>query len=161
MDLMKMRMFVKVGTGVALGLVAAACGSSSGSLTAPSTPPSVGAGAGASSQDHSGLLGSWQLVSLTETGQTPVNVKTPERFTATFGDDGRVSLLADCNRCAGGYTAKGDGLTVGPMACTRAYCESAPLDTQFAGLVSGATTWKANGAGLELRCDAGVLQFRR
>lgn len=155
---MKMRTLIQMGAGVALGLTAVACGSSTHGLTTP-TPPAFGSGAaGASSQD---LLGSWQLLSLTETGQPTVSVPPSEVFMATFGDDRRVSLVADCNRCTGGYTAKSNTLTVGPMACTRAYCQSAPLDTTFAGLVSGATTWTSSGTGLELRCDAGVLRFQR
>ena len=157
---MKMRAFVRIGIGLALGLGITACADSTGNLTAPTPPPGTG-GSGASSQDGSSLVGSWQLVSLTEAGKATVNVPAPERFTATFGSDGQVSLLADCNRCAGSYKSQGSGLTLGPMACTRAYCQSAPLDTDYAGLVSQATTWSSAGGTLELRCDAGVLEFRR
>lgn len=157
---MKMRTFVRIGIGLALGLGVAACGSSTGNLTVPTPVPGTG-NSGASSQDGSSLVGSWQLVSLTEAGKTSVKVSSPERFTATFGSGGEVSLLADCNRCAGSYRAQGSGLTVGPMACTRAYCQSAPLDTNYAGLVSQATTWSSTQGGLELRCDAGVLSFRK
>jgi heat shock protein HslJ len=157
---MKMRAFVKIGIGLALGLGVAACADSTGNLTAP-TPPTGTGGSGAASQDPSGLMGSWQLVSLAQTGQAPVHVASPDRFTALFGQDGRVSLRADCNRCSGGYKAKGAGLIVGPMACTRAYCQSAPLDTQYAGLVSQATKWSSAQGGLELSCDSGVLVFRK
>lgn len=157
---MRMQTFVRIGIGLALGLGVAACGSSTGNLTVPTPVPGAGS-SGASSQDGPSLAGSWQLVSLAETGKTPVKVSSPERFTATFGSDGQVSLLADCNRCSGSFKAQGSGLTVGPMACTRAYCQSAPLDTQYAGLVGQATTWSSAEGGLELRCDAGVLNFRK
>ena len=85
----------------------------------------------------------------------------PERFTAEFGADGRVSLRADCNRCSGGYTATTGALAVGPMACTRAYCSSAPLDMTFTMLVGEATTWTAAKSSLELRGDSGVLRLRK
>src|SRR5262249_28019864 len=143
-----------------LMLGAAACGTTAGSLTS-STPPPSAVGGGASSQDRPGLLGDWQLVTLTESGRPSVGVAEPQRFTASFGADGLVALRADCNRCSGTYSAGGARLTVGPMACTRAYCSSAPLDTTFASLVQGATTWTAANGGLELRSDAGVLKLRR
>jgi heat shock protein HslJ len=142
-----------------LMLGAAACGGS-GSLTSSTTPP-AGMGEGAGSQDRSGLLGDWQLVTLTESGLSAVAVAEPQRFTASFAADGRVALRADCNRCSSGYSADGGTLTVGLMACTRAYCSSAPLDTTFASLVQQATTWTASNAGLELRSDAGTLKLRR
>ena len=112
-------------------------------------------------QGRLGLVGTWQLVSVTEKGNASVTVGEPERFTAAFGADGRVSLRADCNRCSGGYTATTGALTVGPMACTRAYCSSAPLDLTFTMLVSEATTWTAAKSSLELRGDSGVLRLRK
>jgi heat shock protein HslJ len=144
---------------VGLMLGAAACGGS-GSLTSSTTPP-AGTGEGASSQDRSELLGDWQLVTLTKSGLSAVAVAEPQRFTASFAADGRVALRADCNRCSGGYSADGGKLAVGLMACTRAYCSSAPFDTTFASLVQQATTWTATKGGLELRSDAGVLKLRR
>jgi heat shock protein HslJ len=158
---MKTQAFAKIGTGLALAFASVACGGSSGGPAASTPPPTVAGGSGVPSQDRLGLAGSWQLVSLTETGQPPVAVAAPDRFTATFGDDGRVSLLADCNRCSGSYRATSTGLSVGLMACTLAACESAPLDTKFAGLVGQATSWTTGDGALELRCDAGVLRLRR
>lgn len=157
---MKTRVFVKIGFVLALGLGAAACAESTGNLTAP-TPPTGSGGSGAASQAPAALAGNWELVSLAQTGQAPVRVSSPERFTAAFGDDGRLSLRADCNRCAATYKTQRTGLTVGPMACTRAYCQSAPLDTQYAGLVGEATTWSSTQGTLQLRCEAGVLNFRK
>jgi heat shock protein HslJ len=150
----------KVMMGVGLALAAAACGGPAGRLTSPSSPPVEVAGS-VQAQRRSGLVGHWQLVSVTEAGQAPVSVAEPERFTATFGADGRVALRADCNRCSASYTAQGDRLSVGPMACTRAQCSGAPLDTTFAALVQGATAWSAADGRLELRCDAGVLRLGR
>ena len=77
-----------------------------------------------------------------------------------FTADGRVSLRADCNRCSAAYEATTNSLAVGLMACTRAYCASAPLDTTFAALVGQATSWRVVDGGLELRSEAGVLRFQ-
>ena len=46
------------------------------------------------------------------------------------------------------------------MACTRAYCASAPLDSKFVALVGQATAWRSVDGGLELRSEAGVLRFQ-
>ena len=87
----------------------------------------------------------------------------PGPFTAEFGADGRVQLRADCNRCSGTYTAGSRNLTVGPMACTRAFCTAtAPLDTTFAALVGSAQTWtSSDDQHLELASTSGVLRFQR
>lgn len=150
--------YARVGITVAWALGVVACGGSA-PLTEPTPPPFEALGSGASTP-RPGLLGSWQLVSLTETGQAPVSAPEPERFTVEFTTEGRASLRADCNRCSAAYEARGSGLTVGLMACTRAYCASAPLDTKFAALVGQATTWRSEGGGLELRSESGVLRLQ-
>jgi heat shock protein HslJ len=106
--------------------------------------------------------GTWRLVSLREAGQPEFAVARPDLFTAEFSPDGRVTLRADCNRCMGGYTSGTRSLSVGPMACTRAYCgATAPLDDTFTKLVSGAQAWTADDRQLELASDAGTLRFQR
>jgi hypothetical protein len=47
------------------------------------------------------------------------------------------------------------------MACTLAYCVSAPFDTRYTTLLGASTSWQTNGETLELRSTAGVLSFRR
>ena len=137
---------------------AAACGLGGASLPgAPSAGPSdVPAATSLPS-------GTWRLVSLQEKGQAEVPIAQPERFTAEFAAGGRVHLRADCNRCAGSYNADGGRLSVGAMACTRAFCtETAPLDETFTVLVGRAQTWVADGdRRLELSSDAGRLRFVR
>jgi heat shock protein HslJ len=84
-----------------------------------------------------------------------------ERFRATFEADGRLGLQADCNACGARYVAGAGVLEVQPMACTRAYCASAPLDTQFAGLVGSASSWSIEEGRLTLRAPAGVVILRK
>jgi heat shock protein HslJ len=107
------------------------------------------------------LTGKWRLLSLQESGQPEVAIADPELFTAEFDTDARVALKADCNRCGSGFTAIEERLFVGPMACTRAACPSAPLDTTYADLVSGVQTWSVSADRLELSSKAGTLRFRR
>jgi heat shock protein HslJ len=47
------------------------------------------------------------------------------------------------------------------MACTRAYCSTAPVDTQFAGLVASTQNWRLSGGELTLTSDQGTLTLRR
>jgi heat shock protein HslJ len=143
--------------GLMLGL--AGCG-----LSDPTTLPGA-ANSGGTSQANAVTIpaGTWRLVSLREKGQAEVLIEQPDTFTAEFTAEGRLSLRADCNRCSAGYNAGSRSLSVGLMACTRAFCvETAPLDTTYTILVESAQTWSASGDGhLELASDAGVLRFRR
>jgi len=145
---------------VASALAAAACNSSGGGLTSPGAVVSGSEGA-ASSGQALGIEGTWRLVELAATGMPAVSVTEPDRFTATFGTDGRVDLRADCNRCTAGYSVQADSLRITPMACTLAACASAPLDTDFAGLVTVVTTWRATENSLELKSAAGTARFKR
>jgi heat shock protein HslJ len=155
---MKTQGLAKAGMAVGLALVLGACAPSAATLLEKSGLLETVGDAHASDP---GLVGSWQLASLTENGKPPVEVTEPARFTAEFRAEGVISLRADCNRCLGTYKTNGEALTVGPMACQRAYCPSAPLDTTFAQLVSRSTAWTATQDGLELRSDAGQLRLKR
>ena len=142
----------------ALMLGLAGCGLN-GAASLPEAPsasgsaPTVGAGLPA---------GTWRLVALREAGQAEVAIARPDLFTADFGADGRVHLRADCNRCTGAYTSGAGSLTVGPMACTRAYCAAtAPLDDTFTKLASEAKAWNLSGRGLELSSEAGTLRLQQ
>jgi heat shock protein HslJ len=141
-------------------LALASCGATDGTTL----PDATLTGGSTTSVAASIPAGTWRLASLRESGHDEVSVADPGTFTAVFGDDGRVQLKADCNRCVAGYTARSNGsLTVGLMACTRAFCTAtAPIDTTFANLVAGAQTWSSPDDGhLELVANTGVLRFQR
>ena len=143
----------------ALVLATIACGHPAvSSIPAPSSPD------GSASASAVGFPpGMWRLVALRANGQAELAIAQPELFTAEFGGDGGVRLRVDCNRCAGGYTAGRTSLSVGPMACTRAFCAAtAPLDSTYASLVSRAQSWSApDDRHLELSSAAGSVRFSR
>lgn len=147
--------------GVGLLLLVAACAQNHGMGSTNPLAPDSGGSAASGAPMPAALTGTWTLVSLQEAGRPATSIGSPERFTAEFASDGRVSLRADCNRCNGTCAATDGALRVSPMACTRAYCSSAPLDTQFAGLVGASTSWTVSGRGLELTGASGTLQLRR
>jgi heat shock protein HslJ len=116
---------------------------------------------GPTGPSKSSLEGRWQLVSLQPAGQPAVPAPSDASFTAEFGSDARLSLVADCNRCGSAYDAGSGTLSVGTMACTLAYCATAPVDTQFSGLVQAAQNWSLENGELELRSAQGTLRLRR
>jgi heat shock protein HslJ len=130
-----------------------ACG---GGSNPAANDPSGGGNAGSSA-----LLGVWFLERLAPTGDEPVSFTRSDRFTATFEADGRLGLRADCNSCSSRYVVRAGTIEIGPVACTRAYCASAPLDTEFAGLVGAASAWTTEGEKLTLRSRAGIAVLRR
>jgi heat shock protein HslJ len=135
------------------------------SPTAVLSPSEAGeSGDGATrASDTVPLLGQWRLVSLQPTGGSTVPVPAGTSFTADFGSDGRVAAVVDCNRCSTSYEATADTLTVGPaLACTRAYCAaSAGFDDTYTTLLTQSSTWRVQGAMLELRGEAGSLTLTR
>ena len=137
----------------------AACG---GSALGPSGPtsPAGPTGGDVVAQGVEPLVGTWRAVSVKVDGAETL-VPQSVTLTAQFAADGRLSLVADCNRCAAGYSAAPGTLSVTPMACTRAYCSSAPLDEHFTGLVGGATSWTATAHTLDLECPTGSVHLQR
>ena len=108
------------------------------------------------------LLGEWRLVSLGPADAPPVTAPTSGRFTVDFRSDGGLGLTADCNSCRGEYTAGEGTLEVSPlMACTLAYCVSAPVDSQFTSMMLSATTWAVDGDNLVLQGPDGRLELSR
>jgi heat shock protein HslJ len=123
----------------------AACGRSGSDLTSPSSDA---------------IQGQWTLVSLQQTGGSVE--PAPAGYTAEFQADGSLAARADCNSCHTTYAVDGGNIKVSQaMACTLAYCTTAPFDTKYTTLLSTSTSWQTNGGTLELRSAAGVLTFRR
>jgi heat shock protein HslJ len=144
---------VAVASGLALTALAAAC-------SQPVTAPSPAApSAPASTAVTKGSV--WKLESLTAAGSPTVAVAAPDRFTFELVDGGRISARADCNMAMGGYSGDAATLTVGPMAVTKAYCSSAPLDDDYLRLLIGTNTATESGSSLVLSSARGTLRFRR
>jgi heat shock protein HslJ len=104
----------------------------------------------------------WKLRSFQQSDSTDVAVPNPERFTLELRADRKMSVRADCNRCAGTYVVAGEALVLGSnAACTRAYCSSAPFDQHYVRTLSGATITRTAGDTLKAVSPAGVLTFTR
>jgi heat shock protein HslJ len=80
----------------------------------------------------SDLIGdTWRLVSIVETGTTPVTVDDPSKYTLEFLENGRLNVKSDCNTCGGPYSLSGSSIEIGPVACTRVFCGDTSRDAAF------------------------------
>lgn len=103
----------------------------------------------------------WRLVTLQRPDSTIVSAPAGVTLTARFDDDGTLAVRADCNSCHARYTLSGAALSVSPMACTLIACPSAPLDGEYARILSTATALELEGESLALRSPQGTLRFHR
>lgn len=150
---MSFTQFARLGAALAAAVSLAAC---QGAVAGPSRVP---ASAGGSVAIEANAV--WTLRSLVHADGSVVAIEDPSAFTLTLTDDGKLQARADCNRATGGYTISGNRLSVGPIASTKAYCASAPLDDQYLTLLSGENVVALSGASLQLSSPRGALRFGR
>jgi heat shock protein HslJ len=138
-----------------LTLVIATCAlaSCNDRITDPSDAP------GRKPSDVAGIQGSWDLKSIQNADGTIAVVDEPGRYTAEFGAYGRLSVKADCNRCSSAYSTTGTRLSVGALACTRAYCGDASYDDEYVSALYRAISFERTGSSLVLRHAGGALRF--
>lgn len=125
-------------------LAVTACGSGSEVLTGPSAV--------------TGAV--WQLRSL-ELPTGLVTVSRPDNYTLEFRSGNALSARADCNACTGSYSISGGGLTIGPLACTRAFCGTGSSDAAFLEILSSAQTFGVRGTELSVESSKGIARFGR
>ena len=118
-------------------------------------------GCGDSPTSPSELTGRmWRLVSIdAATGPSTV-VTDPSRYWLEFLSDTRLSARADCNTCSGNYSLSGTTVSIGALACTRAFCGETSLDTVFMQGLTEAKTLTLDDQLLEIRSDARTLKLR-
>jgi heat shock protein HslJ len=132
----------------ALALVAAlTAGCSEGDLLTAPTPSAR-------------VDGTWNLVSATSGALSLTEAKTSNRFVLTLAGD-RALLKADCNTCAGDFRLDGDAISLSLQACTRAFCQSSPLDTQVTQAVDGTHAVRLDASRLQLTSARGEIKFER
>lgn len=92
----------------------------------------------------------------------------PERYTLSFGKDGRLSAKLDCNRGSGSYQAvpadmRGGSLRIGPLATTRAMCAPDPLGARLANDLESLGSYRLQDGSLStsLPADAGTYTWER
>jgi heat shock protein HslJ len=103
----------------------------------------------------------WHLRSMSSAGGSLLTIEDPSLFTLMLNDAGKIDARADCNRASGGYGISGNTLSIGPIASTKAYCATAPVDQQFLMLLGGENIVTTTDATLQLSSPRGTLTFGR
>jgi heat shock protein HslJ len=81
--------------------------------------------------------------------------------TVTFSPDGKVFGDSGCNRFMGGYTVKGNRITIGPLASTMMACPQPQMDAerQFLTGLDRAKSFTRTAHHLTITTTGGTLQF--
>jgi heat shock protein HslJ len=118
-------------------------------------------GCGESPTSPSDLTGrTWRLVSIEPASGPSTVVTDPSRYSIEFLDETRLSARADCNTCSGTYTLSGRNITIGALACTRAFCGETSLDGVFTQGLTDAQSLTLEEQLLAIGSDARTLRFR-
>ena len=122
--------------------LAAAC---SGGPTVPSAAP---------------IAGTWNVVTVRAAGGSDQARPAGAQYHMTI-ENGRVSLRVDCNTCTGNATQSATTLSLGPLACTRAFCATAAFETTITAILSSDHTAAISGNTLTPTSSRGVVRFER
>lgn len=74
-----------------------------------------------------------------------VKIDEPSKYEISFQKDGNLSIKADCNRVAGGYTVSDKTLTITVGPATMALCPSSSRSEEFVRLLSEAKRFVVSG----------------
>src|SRR5262245_12470958 len=102
----------------------------------------------------------WKLETIERAGSPTITVPNPEQYTLTLGNDGRVTVRADCNQCTTTYTLDGSTLKVEHLNCTTNFCTLVSLDGNYAAALEGDSSVEISGAHLVVRKGSVTLRFR-
>jgi len=117
---------------------------------------------GKASTSPSAIIGGvWKIRSIETYAGGIVGVANTAGYTVEFKDGGKLAARADCNQCSGTYSISGDSLTVGALACTRAFCGSSSYDVVFLDILSNATTFGVQGIELTIESPKGALRMNQ
>lgn len=113
---------------------------------------------------------SWRLARFEspDAASAVLHPEDPQRFTLSFGQDGRIAARLDCNRASGSWQAvpadaHGGGLRIGPLAMTRAMCPPDPIGERLSRDLESITSYRFRDGRLHisLPADAGVYVWER
>ncbi|MCC8089639.1 MAG: META domain-containing protein [Rikenellaceae bacterium] len=96
----------------------------------------------------------WQLVELNGEPITILPEGNREKYTMTFGTDGRIAGLAECNRYFGSYElGENDALKISGTGSTRMACLDDNFETEFLQILDKVANYRIDGRYLILTDD--------
>jgi heat shock protein HslJ len=113
---------------------------------------------------------SWQLVEFQSMDDAKGNSQpaNPEKYTITFGKDGRLSAQLDCNRGTGSWkneisNATGGSLEIGPIGMTKMLCPPPSMGEMLASQLGYVRSFTiADGKlNMALMADGGIIVWKR
>jgi heat shock protein HslJ len=102
----------------------------------------------------------WKLETIERAGSPTITVPNPEQYTLILGNDGHVTVRADCNQCTTTYTVDGSSLKVAHLNCTTNFCTLASLDGNYAASLEGDSSVQISGSHLVIQKGSVTLRFR-
>ena len=112
---------------------------------------------------HSELAGTeWQLVKIMSMDDTESVPDDGSKYRLTFGDEGSVSVIADCNQGTGSYTSQSAGqLTFGPIATTMMACPEVSIASTFLAQFEWVRSYVLENGNLYLStmADGSIIEF--
>ncbi len=125
-------------------------------LLVPEMKIDADAKGGNQNSDDAGKLEntSWRWQS-TETASRTTKVDKPENYQLEFTADGKIRVLADCNRGGGSYESSGESLKFSPIFTTKMACPSGSLDMRFLNDLQAAQSYKIDGKMLLINLSGG------
>ena len=104
----------------------------------------------------------WEWQEFAEMDDSVTAPTDPSLYQLQFGPNGKLLVLADCNRGMGMWKADGASLTLAQIATTKMGCPEGSLDSDFLSWVSQASSFVMRDGGLfvALPVDAGIMEFR-
>jgi heat shock protein HslJ len=110
----------------------------------------------------------WQLRSIQSMDDAQGTTKIPDtqRYTVSFGPDGKATLRLDCNRGSGSWqatpaAADSGSLTFGPIAVTRMFCAPDSLDQRIIRDLAYVRSYRLKDGNLymSLMADGGIYEW--
>jgi heat shock protein HslJ len=102
----------------------------------------------------------WQWVGGTSAGKN-LSVAEPAQYTIRFTSEGRIEVRADCNRGVGTYSIGAQqGLSLGPIALTRAMCLRGSQSDQFIQMLTSVRAYALQDGQLRLSLPGNTGEMR-
>ena len=97
---------------------------------------------------------SWKWSQLGDAAAQLVSIENPENYTINFGENGEMTIQADCNQATASYTfGAGGTLTVEVGSTTLAVCPGESRSEDFLKWLGAATSFQAAGSQLVILLD--------